>query len=199
MLRHGKVELALPRLRAAGAVGARPLLILHGLGERSPEQVPRWADAWTGEVAALELVANARRAVLALDASTAAWRELARHTKAPTIYVHDDDKAALMNGAFLPSYRRLALSDPKDPTKAPVEGVTAYFLLTHQRDEVRGVPADHRTDIFSFGVVLYEMLAARVPFCTDTPVATMYKHVHEPPPPLLGRVERTRSGAGDGC
>ena len=49
-LRHGKVELALHELRAGTG---RPLLLLHGLGERSPEKVPADVEAWDGPVYAL--------------------------------------------------------------------------------------------------------------------------------------------------
>ncbi|MBV9933642.1 MAG: alpha/beta hydrolase, partial [Actinobacteria bacterium] len=45
MLRHGKVDLALHELRAGTG---RPLLLLHGLGERSPEKVPADVEAWNG-------------------------------------------------------------------------------------------------------------------------------------------------------
>ncbi|MGB0113225.1 MAG: alpha/beta hydrolase [Ilumatobacteraceae bacterium] len=58
MLRHGKIDLALHRLRDRRADGARPLLILHGLGETSPTSVPRWADDWQGEVAALDFTGH---------------------------------------------------------------------------------------------------------------------------------------------
>jgi pimeloyl-ACP methyl ester carboxylesterase len=58
MLRHGKVDLALHHLRDASAAGGRPLLILHGLGEKSPQQVPSWADQWTGPVAALDFTGH---------------------------------------------------------------------------------------------------------------------------------------------
>ena len=58
MLRHGKVELALHRLRDATAAGGRPLLILHGLGEAAPRNVPRWVDAWPGSVAALDFTGH---------------------------------------------------------------------------------------------------------------------------------------------
>jgi serine/threonine protein kinase len=44
---------------------------------------------------------------------------------------------------------------------------------------------DERSDIYSLGVVLYEMLAGEVPFLGDTQTRTMLKHVQEPPPPIL--------------
>lgn len=58
MLRHGKVELALHHLRGATADGGRPLLILHGLGESSPDRVPLWADTWVGPIAALDFTGH---------------------------------------------------------------------------------------------------------------------------------------------
>lgn len=55
MLRHNKVDLALHRLRDGDG---RPLLLLHGLGEASPAQVPDWADAWPGPVTALDFTGH---------------------------------------------------------------------------------------------------------------------------------------------
>jgi len=54
-LRHNRVALALHRLRPGEG---RPLLLLHGLGERAPEQVPSWLDAWTGPIAALDFTGH---------------------------------------------------------------------------------------------------------------------------------------------
>jgi serine/threonine protein kinase/Tfp pilus assembly protein PilF len=51
-------------------------------------------------------------------------------------------------------------------------------------EQVRGLPADQRSDIFSFGAVLHEMLAGSPPFRRDTDVATAWAIVNEAPPPL---------------
>jgi predicted Ser/Thr protein kinase len=57
---------------------------------------------------------------------------------------------------------------------------TASYLSPEQ---ARGDPVDARSDVYSLGCVLYEMVAGRPPFIADTPVALAYKHVHEEPVP----------------
>jgi len=56
-LRHVKVTLALHRLRE-GADGARPLLVLHGLGEHTPAAPPPYLDAWPGPVWGLDFTGH---------------------------------------------------------------------------------------------------------------------------------------------
>ena len=54
-----------------------------------------------------------------------------------------------------------------------------------------GEKIDHRSDIYSLGVVIYEMFTGQVPFRGDTPVATLFKHIQDPVPfegPVAGRI-----------
>jgi pimeloyl-ACP methyl ester carboxylesterase len=55
-LRHNKVDLALHELRSGGE--GRPLLLLHGLGERSPSSVPAHVAGWPGPIWALDFVGH---------------------------------------------------------------------------------------------------------------------------------------------
>jgi serine/threonine protein kinase len=41
---------------------------------------------------------------------------------------------------------------------------------------------DHRTDLYSFAVILYELLVGRVPFSADTAYATVHEQIYNPPP-----------------
>ena len=53
-------------------------------------------------------------------------------------------------------------------------------------EQIEGHYVDHRSDIFSLGVVLYEMLAGRKPFTGDSVVSITYNIMHADPPPLSG-------------
>ncbi|MEM7160385.1 MAG: protein kinase [Myxococcota bacterium] len=50
-------------------------------------------------------------------------------------------------------------------------------------EQCNGLPLDHRTDIYSLAVILYEMIEGRPPFSAETPMATMLKHVRAKVPP----------------
>jgi tRNA A-37 threonylcarbamoyl transferase component Bud32 len=51
-------------------------------------------------------------------------------------------------------------------------------------EQIRGSKLDHRSDVFSLGVLTFELLSGRRPFESETVVSTIYKVVHEPPQSL---------------
>ncbi|HEX2148889.1 MAG TPA: Stk1 family PASTA domain-containing Ser/Thr kinase [Actinomycetota bacterium] len=60
-----------------------------------------------------------------------------------------------------------------------VIGTASYF----SPEQAQGKPVDARSDIYSVGIVLYEMLTGVVPFKGESPVAVAYKHVTKDPTP----------------
>jgi beta-lactam-binding protein with PASTA domain/predicted Ser/Thr protein kinase len=70
-------------------------------------------------------------------------------------------------------------TDATAPQTSSVIGTPAYF----SPEQAQGQPVDARSDIYSLGCVLYEMLAHHQAFTGDTPVAIAYKQVNETPPP----------------
>ena len=75
-----------------------------------------------------------------------------------------------------------ALDDSEELTKTgAVIGTATYF----SPEQAQGLPADGRSDIYSLGVVLYEMLAGRPPFTGESPVAVAYQHVSEYAPTAI--------------
>lgn len=63
-------------------------------------------------------------------------------------------------------------------TGSGIIGTPAYI----SPEQGLGQPVDHRTDIYSLGVVLYQLATNDVPFHAETPMAVVIKHIHEPLP-----------------
>jgi len=75
---------------------------------------------------------------------------------------------------------------------AAVFGTAAYVAP----EQAQGEEVDRRTDVYSLGCVLYELLTGRQPFAADSAVALAYKHVSEAPIPP-SRINRELSPALD--
>ncbi len=62
-----------------------------------------------------------------------------------------------------------------------VMGTATYF----SPEQAQGAQPDPRSDLYSLGIVMYEMVAGKPPFTGENPVSIAYKQVHDAPQPLV--------------
>ena len=74
------------------------------------------------------------------------------------------------------------LNSTMHTTAGSVSGTPTYM----SPEQARGEKVDKHTDIYSLGIMLYEMLAGTVPFQADTTFGMLMKHINEPLPPIPG-------------
>jgi serine/threonine protein kinase len=74
------------------------------------------------------------------------------------------------------------------------EGSTLGTLQYMSPEQLSGENVDHRSDIWSFGVVLYEMISGQLPFKEEYNAAITYAIVHQEPEPLA----RYKTGVSEG-
>jgi serine/threonine protein kinase/Tol biopolymer transport system component len=78
------------------------------------------------------------------------------------------------------------LSMYADATRLTAEGAAVGTFAYMSPEQVRGRDLDARTDVFSFGVMAYELLSGRRPFRSDpsNPAVAIHSLLHDEPPPL---------------
>jgi len=99
-----------------------------------------------------------------------------KDVKPDNVLVNDQGDVRLIDFALAdhiqPAWRRLLMGKPV------IMGTRSYM----SPEQIRGRPLDGRSDLYSFGVVLFEMLAGRVPFVAESANLLLHKHLAERPP-----------------
>lgn len=100
-------------------------------------------------------------------------------------------KSPIQKGQPIPSDAEPILTDfgiarIRDATTQTATGTILGTPAYMSPEQVEGIKVDHRTDIYSLGIILYEMLAGAPPFMSDsdTPVSILMKHLDEQPAEL---------------
>ncbi|ORV06946.1 Stk1 family PASTA domain-containing Ser/Thr kinase [Mycobacterium celatum] len=106
-----------------------------------------------------------------------------RDVKPANIMISNNNAVKVMDFGIA---RAIADSGGNRVTQTAAVIGTAQYLSPEQ---ARGEPVDARSDVYSLGCVLYEILCGEPPFVGDSPVAVAYQHVREDPIPPSQRHE----------
>ncbi|HEX5098307.1 MAG TPA: serine/threonine-protein kinase [Polyangiaceae bacterium] len=79
---------------------------------------------------------------------------------------------------------RVAGPEARDATKLTQMGMVMGTVAYMSPEQATGQPVDERADLYSFGVMLYEMIAGVVPFDAELPSQVLARQLVEEPPPL---------------
>ena len=108
-----------------------------------------------------------------------------RDIKSSNIKITDEDQVKIMD---------FGLAKVRGGAQVTKVGTTLGTAAYMSPEQTQGVAVDHRTDIWSLGVVLYEMLTGRLPFAGDYEQAVFYAILNEEPAPVADLREDAPKG-----
>jgi WD40 repeat protein len=106
-----------------------------------------------------------------------------RDLKPDNILLDEDDNAYLADLGIAKD-----LGDASDPAHADASITKTGMMMGSPAyispEQIKAEPITPQTDIYSLGIMLYEILTGELPFAGQTPVIVLFRHVHEQLPPL---------------
>lgn len=85
----------------------------------------------------------------------------------------------------------------RDPQREAAEATEALPYMSPEQTEDMKRPADHRSDLYSLGVVFYEMVSGKLPFQAEDPIGWVQAHLTLEPPPLTVVTPETPQAVSD--
>lgn len=153
---------------AAGTPGSEPYIIMELVRGRQLKDIIA-----EGAVPVTDAVRYVDGILEALDYSHRAG-VVHRDIKPGNVMVTEKGQVKVMDFGIA---RAVSDSSSTVAETTQIIGTAAYF----SPEQAKGEPVDARADLYSTGVVLYELLTGRQPFRGESPVAVAYQHVSETP------------------
>jgi len=167
--------------RAASSLDHSNICVVYEIGETEDGQIFIATAFYEGETLKKKIERGPLKVDDALDIAIHVAQGLGRAHEAGI--VHRDIKPAniMITNRGDVKIVDFGLAKLAGQAKLTVIGSTVGTVAYMSPEQVQGEEVDHRTDIWSLGVVLYEMLTGRLPFKGEHEAALLYSIVHEDP------------------
>ncbi len=185
---EGAKERFIHEAQAASALQHNNICAVHDIDETADGQLFIVMDCYEGETLKEKIERGPVKIEEATDFAIQVAQGLAE-AHAHDI-IHRDVKPAniLITKGHIAKIVDFGLAKLSGATKLTKTGTTLGTIAYMSPEQLQGCEVDVRADIFSLGVVLYEMLSGKPPFLGDHEAALMYSIVNEEPQPIQNYV-----------
>jgi len=178
---HEREERLMREARAASALNHPNIVTIHEVGPGFIAMELVEGKPLAGRLP-LKLALDYATQIAGALAKAHAAGVIHRDLKPANILVTGDGVVKLLDFGLA---KRLRMTEA-ETASLTVEGEIAGTPSYMSPEQAEGKPADERSDIFSFGVVLYELLSGRRAFTGDSTISILGAVLKEDPPPLTG-------------
>jgi len=182
--------------KAASALQHANICTIHDIDETDERQLFISMDCYDGETLKKKMEQGPQKIESALEIAIQTAQGLARAHEAGI--VHRDIKPAniLITDRAEVKIVDFGLAKLSNLTRLTKTGTTIGTVAYMSPEQARGDAVDHRTDIWSLGVVLYEMITGKLPFKGEYEQALIYSILNADPEPINGLEATEYSGVG---